>query len=171
MKYRMFRCIIVFMAACFFIIHAGCAKFGPDVQLQMVERGAYSGITDSGLHFAVISARDHYEEVMARVYAWKHEAPDPPSVDFDDQLLVAVFMGQKPTAGYAVSFKGDAKVKGDALKIGIERTYPSPDDMVAQVITSPYAIAIVERGDYTRVRFLDADGDTLESMPVPGVQP
>jgi len=171
MKYRMFRCIIVFMAACFFIIHAGCAKFGPGVQLQMVDRGAYSGITDSGLHFSVISERDHYEEVMARVYAWKHQAPDPPSVDFDDQLLLLFSWGKNPRRDTPCRLKALQRSKAMPLRSALKEHIPSPDAMVAQVITSPYAIAIVERGDYTRVRFLDADGDTLESMPVPGVQP
>jgi hypothetical protein len=65
-----------------------------------------------------------------------------PPVDFGKEMVVAVFMGSRPTAGFSVEIVG-ARVDGPALVVQYRETRPPADAFVAQVLTMPYHIAAV----------------------------
>lgn len=65
----------------------------------------------------------------------------PPAIDFKTNAVIAVFAGEQPTAGYAISVSkvGDA----DARRVSITLTRPGSNCMTGQVRTAPYEIAVV----------------------------
>ena len=75
-----------------------------------------------------------------------------PNVDFSRDVVVAVFMGTRPTAGFSVEIVG-VRQEGQALVVSYKETRPAPDALTAQVLTSPYHIVAVPRGSTTDVRF------------------
>jgi hypothetical protein len=60
-------------------------------------------------------------------------------VDFNKHSVVAVFAGEKPTAGYSVRVTRVEK-DGDACVVYHTITAPPRDAMVAQMITYPYTV-------------------------------
>ena len=72
---------------------------------------------------------------------WKAHAPDRqlPAVDFSKDMVVAVFLGSRPTAGYGVEIVGTKEVDG-ALVIQYRQKQPPAGAITAQVITTPYVI-------------------------------
>lgn len=76
---------------------------------------------------------------------WKsHSAQPPPVVDFSRSVVVAVFLGSRPTAGFAVKITAIRTEGGTAVVEYVERR-PAPDALVAQVLTSPFHIVTVPR--------------------------
>jgi len=75
-----------------------------------------------------------------------------PAVDFSKDMLVAVFMGSRPTAGFTVDITG-VREEGATLVVSYRETRPSPDSVAAQVLTSPFHIVAVPRGATTEVKF------------------
>ena len=77
---------------------------------------------------------------------WRQHSPDreQPPVDFGREMVVAVFMGSRPTAGFNVEVVS-AQVEGGVLVVGIRETRPPSDRVLAQVITSPYHLVAVPR--------------------------
>jgi hypothetical protein len=65
-----------------------------------------------------------------------------PQIDFTRYMAAVVLIGRRPTAGYGVMITGAEDVE-DRIEVRYRATSPDPDDPVAQVITSPYAIAIL----------------------------
>lgn len=65
-----------------------------------------------------------------------------PAVDFSRQMLVAIDLGTRPTGGYAVRVTGTA-LTDDAIELRYVEQRPSPDAMVAQVMTAPFIVAMV----------------------------
>lgn len=63
----------------------------------------------------------------------------PPAVDFTRSIVIAVFLGSRQTAGYAVEItrieKDDA-----GLVVTCREQRPAAGDMVAQMLTSPFHI-------------------------------
>ena len=95
---------------------------------------------------------DEPRQAVARTAAewatlWKqHAGADaPPSVDFARSMVIGVFAGSRPTAGYGVEITLVEK-----LDTGIVVTYheqrPAPDQIVAQVLTAPFHIVRTQRG-------------------------
>ena len=65
----------------------------------------------------------------------------PPKIDFKTHSVIAVFAGQKPTAGYAIAV---AKIEdASARMVSITLAKPSDDCMLAQSITTPYQLISV----------------------------
>jgi hypothetical protein len=112
------------------------------------QRGATTVRTiDKGTQSNVDEAR----QVVARTEAewqalWKrHEYDRPaPKIDFSKEMVVGVFLGSRPTAGFAVEIVG-ADVRDGALVVSYREAKPAADAMTAQVLTSPYTFAVVEK--------------------------
>ncbi len=112
--------------------------------VRIVEKGSQSNI-------------DAARQVVIRSSAewaafWKtHNFDKPaPRVDFDTEMVLGVFMGSRPTAGYGVAITSVAERDG-SLVVTFSETSPRPGTMSAQVLTFPYHIvAVPKRGGDVR---------------------
>jgi hypothetical protein len=68
----------------------------------------------------------------------------PPPVDFAESMVVAVFLGSRPTAGFAVDIRG-VKRDGQATIVEYLERQPPRDAIVAEVLTSPFHVVRVAR--------------------------
>ncbi|MGH9200044.1 MAG: protease complex subunit PrcB family protein [Vicinamibacterales bacterium] len=98
---------------------------------------------------STMSQIDSARQAVARTPAdwaalWKEHAGNAPApkVDLNNATVVAVFLGQRMTAGYAVEIT-DARMSGSALVVRWGERRPGADQMTAQVLTSPMHIASI----------------------------
>ena len=78
-----------------------------------------------------------------------------PEVDFSREMVVGVFVGSRPTAGFAVEIVGarDAGPQGATVTtVQYRETMPARDALAAQIITSPYHLVAIPKRSGT-VRF------------------
>lgn len=68
---------------------------------------------------------------------------DMPEVDFSEEVVAAVFMGQKNTAGYMIEMT-NAELKDEVLTITYKEMVPPKDGFTAQVITAPVHLAKIK---------------------------
>lgn len=82
---------------------------------------------------------------LAKLWQMIPDAPAQPDVDFSKYDVLAIFAGQKPTAGYKVSI---TKITDDDKRT-VYITLSSPDAtcLLAQSLTSPYEIVKVAHSD------------------------
>jgi len=69
--------------------------------------------------------------------------------------LIAIVPGEFPTAGYGVSLQEGAALTADLLTIKVKTDRPSPDAMLAQMITHPCLVVGVADPAVARVKVLD----------------
>jgi PrcB C-terminal len=100
---------------------------------RTVEKGSQSNI-DSARPVVIRSSG----EWAAFWKTHNFDRPAPP-VDFDKEMVLGVFMGSRPTAGYTVAITSVADRDG-TLVVTFRETSPRPGTMTAQVLTSPYHI-------------------------------
>ena len=72
-------------------------------------------------------------------------APSPP-VDFTRTTVIGVFLGTRPTGGFSVEITGIDK-QGNELTVTWRERKPGRDDMVTQILTSPYQLVTIDRFD------------------------
>jgi hypothetical protein len=98
---------------------------------------------------------DEAKQVVVRTEAewtklWQQHSPDRkrPAVDFSKEMIVGVFMGSRPTAGYNTSIVSTV-VKDGNLMVQYKESQPQRGAMTAQVLTFPYHLVAVpkEAGD------------------------
>jgi hypothetical protein len=75
---------------------------------------------------------------------WNQHSPDHkrPAVDFSRQMVVGVFMGSRPTAGFSIDIVSTIQANG-VLTVRYREVIPSRDAITAQVITSPFDLVTV----------------------------
>ncbi len=101
----------------------------------------------SGDHSGIEEPREAIVRTAAQWSAlWKeHAGTDaPPAVDFSRFMVIGVFAGSRPTAGYGIEITGIERRDG-RLVVTYREQRPAPDAMVAQVLTSPFQIVRTDR--------------------------
>ena len=99
----------------------------------------------------MMSNVDQPRQVVARTPAewaalWRQHAGDKPApkVDLGSSTVVAVFLGSRMSAGYAVEIAGTRR-ESNALIVQWAERSPDRGDITAQVITSPAQIVAVPK--------------------------
>ena len=73
-----------------------------------------------------------------------HDSAAAPNVDFSRAIVVGVFLGMRPTAGFSVRITAVTAKDGSAVVEYVEGR-PRPGGMTAQVLTSPFHLVTVPR--------------------------
>jgi hypothetical protein len=77
---------------------------------------------------------------------WKEHSPDEklPVVDFNANMIVGIFLGSKPSAGYQVEI---LNVRQDSNETVVEYAQKQPGRgmMTAQILTEPYDLVAVPK--------------------------
>jgi hypothetical protein len=114
------------------------------------------------VHSSHMSGIDTPQQTVARTAAefevlWKKHAPGQtvPTVDFTKQMVLAVFLGSRPTGGFNVLITG-VQQSGNDLVAHWTEARPAPGMVATTVITSPAHIVAVPRTEGT-VRFEKAE--------------
>lgn len=74
-----------------------------------------------------------------------------PDVDFETDMVVGMFLGTRPTAGYDVTI-ASVTIDDDGLVVRYVERSPEPGMMVAQMLSSPFHLVRVPRHE-GEVRF------------------
>jgi len=119
--------------------------FQADAPLRLLDRGDQSNV-------------DEARQVVVRTAAawtalWRQHAPDRPrpAVDFARDMVAGVFLGSRPSAGFAIDVVSARDEHGDVV-VRYRETSPRSGAVTAQVITSAYCIVALPRRD-GEVRF------------------
>jgi len=80
-------------------------------------------------------------------------------VDFQQQLVLLVEMGQRPTTGYRLLLSDTGVVVTEAKAVlRLDWQQPPPGAMLAQMLTSPCLLLSLPFAGYTEVAVVDDDG-------------
>jgi PrcB C-terminal len=77
---------------------------------------------------------------------WKEHAPDAksPVVDFTSKMVVGIFLGSKPSAGYEVEIVNVRTQEKDLIVEYVQKQ-PGRGTLAAQILTSPFHLVAVPK--------------------------
>jgi hypothetical protein len=103
-----------------------------------VARGPNSGIDEP--RQVVIGSAAEWQAL------WKSHDPNraAPAVDFAQSVVVGVFLGSRPTAGFGVEITA-IKKEGERSVVEYLERRPPPGSLTAQILTSPFHLVSVPR--------------------------
>jgi hypothetical protein len=114
-------------------------------------QGPASGIPMKTLEGGTDSQIEEPHQLTARsaeawAKLWREHAGERarPSVDLSRDMVVGVFLGSRPTAGFGVQIVS-ARVDHGALVVQYRETRPPGDSITAQVLTSPYQLVTLPK--------------------------
>ena len=131
------------MAACALSQAAGQS---PDVPFVTVDRGFNSGIRERKL--LVIKTEKEWKDLWQAHTAITTPPKSLPAVDFEKEMIVAVFSGEKPSGGHGIEI---LKIEEDSAKPEVRVTFremkPPAGGMVTAALTQPYHIVKLKKVD------------------------
>ncbi|OQY28732.1 MAG: hypothetical protein B6244_06115 [Candidatus Cloacimonetes bacterium 4572_55] len=122
---------------------------GENVEIKNSFNGSYSGVTEARRE-AVKSQRE-WEAVWNEIHRIRMPKPELPEVDFEQDMLLVAFLGQRNTGGHNIRIVRALDTKESRYAL-IKETKPQ-GGMVTMALTQPYHIVIVPRTDKP-VRFV-----------------
>lgn len=148
-----------------------CASSGkrlpapPSVEVAIVRASPQCGGEHSAPSARWLGTEGAFRAAMGAGGAFGAE-PEPP-VDFKREGVLAVYMGQRPTAGFSLAL-ADPKVAiaGGVGTVVIDFREPAPGLMQAQVLTSPCLLVRFPRVDVRELRVVDPGGTVRASTAV-----
>jgi hypothetical protein len=109
----------------------------PLMPLTTIARGTDSAIEEP--REVVVRTIDEWREL------WRAHGTEPmPEVDLSNSVVVGVFLGSRPTAGFTVAITS-VTVSGDQAVVHFGEARPDPGALVAQVVTAPYHLVALPR--------------------------
>ena len=138
---------------------AGCSSppsaTGYKLTWRTLSRGLSSGLVEPG-HFVIRDPTAYYK-------LWADHAAEvprpalPPAVDFSQEMVLAVTLGNRPTGGYLVEIV-DVTLHGRTAHVLIVQRSPRPGILQIQRPTQPYQfIALPVLNARVHFRYVDED--------------
>jgi len=106
--------------------------------------GSHSGYTNQS--YLVIQDGQAWVELWNQHMLFLADPLPLPEVDFSANMVVAVFMGEARTGGYALRIYDMVDV-GESIIVKMEKIEPGPNCIVPQVLTQPYHIVQIAKTD------------------------
>ena len=111
--------------------------------VRTLGKGPMSGIDDA--RQVAIRTRAEWD-VLWKAHTSGAALGEQPAVDFASEMVLGVFLGTRPTAGYSVEIVRTVKVNG-AVRVEYVESAPGRGSVTAQVLTAPFHLVAVPRED------------------------
>lgn len=106
---------------------------------------------------------DEARQVLVRTDAewttlWQQHASGRPrpAVDFSKEMVVGLFMGSRPNAGFSIAVISATAGNG-ALIVRYSETIPAGGAITAQILTFPFHLVAIPKAAVTDVKFEKVD--------------
>lgn len=114
------------------------------VQTKMLDGGQYADIKEGTRE--ALRDEQAFRSFWRRVHANGTSVPDRPEVDFQNRVVVAVVLGNRPNGGYTVDIQDVKGTSGtETIQVSFTETAPGDGCQTVQVLTSPYVMAAVNK--------------------------
>jgi hypothetical protein len=141
-----------------FILSGSAGAFSfESVPFETVEKGFFSSIREE--YYTVVDGETQWVKLWLS-HRGNEELDQIPKVDFDNEIVIATFMGEKPTNGYEITIYNivntperisrDLFAYRTAVLIDRQET-----EGLLPVLTSPFHIVKIDRSDFNEVLYSD----------------
>jgi hypothetical protein len=125
-------------------------ELGTRLSTATVEKGYRSGVRDPLQ--VVIRSQGEWNAFWKRHSVTNPNPAPAPNVDFDREMVVGIFLGEKSTGGYEVEIVR-AERRDSSLYFYYREKSPPPGAMVTQALTQPFHLVRVAKYDNPQIIF------------------
>jgi len=116
------------------------------VPFVTVEQGTSSGIRDA--RFLVVRTEKAWKDLWAAHAAAVTPPPAPPAIDFAQEMVVAVFSGERPTGGSRVQIQGvETQSRQNVIIVTYQQSDAPSGAMTTQVLTQPFHMVKAKKSE------------------------
>lgn len=151
----------------------GCAVAGQDVdpgeqslEIEVLHQSTNcGGVTES--HW--LTSQQQYESIFQTLFRGtiSDTKQQLPRINFDDNALLLISMGQQRTGGYQVKLASSQLQLSDGrAKVSVSWIMPKSGMVTIQVLTNPCLLLEFPRNNYQFVDVVDQAGKVRQTIPI-----
>jgi hypothetical protein len=142
-KFTTFLYFLVSCGACFFTQAIASER----VPFVTIDQGSRSGVRER--KSLVIKTETDWKALWRSHVQSNVPAKELPRVDFEKEMIVAVFLGEKPSGGYSVEItRIEENPDQRQTNVFWRESKPPPGSMVIQALTQPYHVVRLKTVSY-----------------------
>ena len=107
----------------------------PGVPWTTIGQGDQSGHREAAN--VVIRDADSWQRLWAQHGTGRLPSPPLPSIDFARDMVIGVFLGERPSGGFAIEVTG-VKRRSDRLVVRVRQTAPDPGALHTMALTAAH---------------------------------
>lgn len=112
------------------------------VTYETIQEGTYSGIKEPLAK--IITDQKDWEDLWKKHVSVLVPQPLVPEIDFNMDVVAAIFSGEKRTSGYRIVIKSIVSTQDDVV-VTYQETQPPENSFTLQVITQPFAMIKISK--------------------------
>ena len=112
------------------------------IKIEKEWKGFHCGYTEPVR--LVIKTEDQWKEVWEKVHRLRLPRLELPKIDFEKEMVLAVFMGKQTSGGYEIEIIKIIKIEEGIIAV-VKEKEPPPDSLRTMALTQPYHIVVIKR--------------------------
>ncbi len=112
------------------------------IEIQKEWKGYHCGYTEPSR--VVIYTEDQWKEIWEKVHILRLPRPGLPKIDFEKNMVVAVFMGKRSEGGYEIEITKINKTEEEII-VEVKEKEPPPGSLRTMALPQPYHIVVIKR--------------------------
>lgn len=109
--------------------------------IEMLEKESVGGYENS--KYLVVKDQEMLEVIYGKVNIIRKPGLTIPKIDWENEMVIALFMGQKNSGGYSITLHQASLLDNGKIEYLIKET--KPQGMVTTMITQPFYFCKVQR--------------------------
>ncbi|MCH8568175.1 MAG: protease complex subunit PrcB family protein [Balneolales bacterium] len=115
--------------------------------LETVSQGAHGGFSSNGDKEFVIRDSENFSQFWKNMHGPQlGQNENIPDINFQDFMIIAVFMGEMPSSGYSIGIT-EIESGENSLTVKVQETRPGSTCMNMTVMTAPHHIVKIPSSD------------------------
>jgi len=120
------------------------------IPFQTIAKGTRSGVSEAGQ--VIVRTQAEWNALWQKHSSMESSPSQAPAIDFNKEIVIGIFRGQKPTGGYDVEITSVERSNG-TLIVSFREKSPQPGAVLTQAFTQPFHMVRIEINETLAVRF------------------
>lgn len=132
----------IILSVVFFTLSCASNTKINNANFEVIYKSSYLGKSEKG--FELIQTYKSYCELIKRLELEEVEDEDFFDIDFSNQSILVVYLGERNTGGYSIDISNIYWNKNNLI-VQTSETKPQKGEMVTMAITNPYCIVKIPK--------------------------
>jgi hypothetical protein len=133
-----------------FALSGGSPEVDVTNKIKKQWKGSQSGYTFPSKF--IIQTEVQWSEIWDKVHRFRLPKPALPKIDFENEMVIAVFMGVQKSGGYDIRIIDIIEAEKEIL-VHVKVREPPPGTVQTMALTQPYHIVVIQKRPFP-IRFI-----------------
>ena len=125
-----------------FALSGTMPETGARIKIEKEWKGYNCGYTKATR--MILYTEDQWKEIWGKAQVLRLPKPELPKIDFEKEMVIAVFMGERSSGGYSIEIIKIIRTEKEIV-VEVEEKEPPSESLRTMALTQPYHIVVIKK--------------------------